>query len=614
MKYLALISIFILSLGFINAPVYAQAECTPIEGGPGGPGGGGSCDWSEAKAHITATESGGDYTRLGPRHSTMGYACGKYQFMETTIDGYIRSAPHCNGSACDDPTFSQCPKWRSEPCFCVQECFMDAMLADNLERIRNDPACQQLLNGGSINGCSGQGQTLSCSVTESGLLAAFHLGGTDECRKILANGCGDSDSTGTSTGYYTCKHGGLPVPGDCSPAEYGVTPGERPPTATWEQYQFMIESGDIPNIGFSILGSWVHSLAQMTEQLTVTMVQQVQVIGTFFDAKHQLETQRILRLKHAEAHKDYQPSEQMCEIGTFVRNLANTEERAVLTHTAMVRSMLDRALGTGDSQTSYIGMDEDTRLKAYIDKFCDIKDNAQQNTLLCRTSGTAEQQNADINFTQTIDAPLTIKLNLLDTTTEPGEESLFAFLDYIFMQDSFPWISAGKTKLIKFKKPYQAMRSLVAMRSVAQDSFAYIISEKTQSPDGSENVGPYMKSLLKEMGISEDEMEERLGDNPSYYAQMEMLTKIIYQNPEFISNLYDKPANVKRIRAAMTAIKLMQDRDIHKALMRREMLMSMLLELNLRKEQKSLSQSVDFVNSNPAGIVDSNGQIIQMGP
>ena len=114
MKYLALISIFILSLGFINAPVYAQAECTPIEGGPGGPGGGGSCDWSEAKAHITATESGGDYTRLGPRHSTMGYACGKYQFMETTIDGYIRSAPHCNGSACDDPTFSQCPKWRSE--------------------------------------------------------------------------------------------------------------------------------------------------------------------------------------------------------------------------------------------------------------------------------------------------------------------------------------------------------------------------------------------------------------------------------------------------------------------------------------------------------------------
>jgi hypothetical protein len=496
---------------------------------------------------------------------------------------------------------------------------MDALLADNLERIRNDPACQRLLNGGTINGCSGQGQTLSCQVTESGLLAAFHLGGSDECRKIEANGCGDNDGApgrpGTTTGFYTCKHGGLPVPGNCDPAEYGITEtGERPPTATLEQYEFMIYSGDIPNTGFTILGSWVHSLAQMTEQFTTTMIQQVQVIGTFFDAKHQLETQRILRLKHAEAHKDYHPSEQMCEIGTFVRNLANTEERAVLTQTAMVRSMLDRALGSGDSKTSYIGVDEDTRLKAYIEKFCLIDDNAQQNQLLCKKSGPAEQQNADINFTQTIDAPLTLDVNLLDSSTEKNEENLFAFLDYIFMQNSFPWKSDSHTNKIKFKKPYQAMRSLVAMRSVAQDSFAYIISEKTQSPDGPENVGPYMQSLLRELGISDDEIRERLGNNPSYYAQMEMLTKIIYQDPNFIANLYDKPANVKRIRAAMTAIKLMQDRDIHKALMRREMLMSMLLELNLRKEQKELSKSVDYVNSNPAGLVDSNGQLIQMGP
>jgi hypothetical protein len=48
--------------------------------------------------------------------------------------------------------------------------------------------------------------------------------------------------------------------------------------------------------------------------------------------------------------------------------------------------------------------------------------------------------------------------------------------------------------------------------------------------------------------------------------------------------------------------------------MRREMLMSMLLELNLRKEQKVLTRSVDFVNSNPAGLVDRNGQVIPMGP
>jgi hypothetical protein len=41
----------------------------------------------------------------------------------------------------------------------------------------------------------------------------------------------------------------------------------------------------------------------------------------------------------------------------------------------------------------------------------------------------------------------------------------------------------------------------------------------------------------------------------------------------------------------MTAIKLMQDRDIHDALLRREMLMSMLLEIQLRQEQTNLTNT-----------------------
>jgi hypothetical protein len=65
---------------------------------------------------------------------------------------------------------------------------------------------------------------------------------------------------------------------------------------------------------------------------------------------------------------------------------------------------------------------------------------------------------------------------------------------------------------------------------------------------------------------------------------MEVLTKKMYQNPTFYTNLIDKPANIKRMRAAMRAIKLMQDRDIASAIQRREMLMSMMLELRLREK------------------------------
>ncbi len=52
----------------------------------------------------------------------------------------------------------------------------------------------------------------------------------------------------------------------------------------------------------------------------------------------------------------------------------------------------------------------------------------------------------------------------------------------------------------------------------------------------------------------------------------------------------------------MTAIKVMQDRDIHKALLRREMLMSMLLEINLRYEQQDLENrgGINKVRSLPS--------------
>lgn len=409
----------------------------------------------------------------------------------------------------------------------------------------------------------------------------------------------------TQLQYYACKHKDLPVPGeDCAPQEYPLT--EVPLVIEpWEDDFTPAADSGIYNfnaLADTLKRIWVTSFQMMTSHLTTTMMQQVEIIGTFFDAKHQLETQRLMQQKFAQAHKDYHPSEQMCEIGTFVRDLANSEKRADLTQTAMSRAMLDRALVTGDVKTVEIGSDDETRLQAYIDKFCSIEDNAKQNELLCKKSGKPEQQNADINFTQTIDAPLTLKVNLLDNNTTEEEESLFAFLDYIFMHEAFPWISESKTVLHNFVEPYQDMRSLIAMRNIAHNSFAHIIAEKTQGPEkGGETAAPFMKALMREMGMRDKDIEKTIGENPSYYAQMEILTKKIYQHPEFVSNLYDKPANVKRIRAAMTAIKVMQDRQIHKALMRREMLISMILELQLRYQQQPLMDKVnDILSKKPA--------------
>lgn len=341
---------------------------------------------------------------------------------------------------------------------------------------------------------------------------------------------------------------------------------------------------------------WVASFMLMTEQLTTNMMQQVQIIGTFFDAKHQLETQRLFQQLQAQAHKDYHPSEQMCEIGTFVRNLARADEQTKVTRNAIQHAAVTRQLGSGDVKTvedQSNGSDQQTRAKLYIDTFCNIHDNAGQNNLLCGSSKAPNQQNADINYTQTIDFPLTFNLDLTDGDVTPEETNIFAFIDQIFMNQSFPDVPPDKTVLYNFVKPYQEMRSLVSMRTVAQNSFAHIIGEKTAATTTEGDVTPYFHSLLVELGMSPLMATEYMSDNPSYYAQMEILTKKIFQNPKFMANLYDKPTNVKRIRAALSAIKSMQDRDIHEAMQRREMLTSMILEIRLRDKQNSMTKKIE---------------------
>ncbi|MCI5060386.1 MAG: hypothetical protein MRY79_04860 [Alphaproteobacteria bacterium] len=363
------------------------------------------------------------------------------------------------------------------------------------------------------------------------------------------------------------------------------------------------------NLSQALKYIWVAAFQIMTNHMSTTMMQQAEIIGTFFDAKHQLETQRLMQQKYAQAHKDYHPSVQMCEFGTFARDLANTEARTKATQAALSRSMLDRQLVSGDGvQTAEASLsDKRTRLGGFIDKFCNKLDNAKQNDLLCQKgSPDKDQINRDIDYTATIDLPMTLKLNMVKDGSGSGnkddqkdKENVFALLDNIFMNDPWPLITSSHTEKFRFSGPYQDLRSLTAMRSVAQNSFAHIIGIKSQGPDPQNDdvdpAAPFMKALMRDLGMEDTVIEELLGKNPSYYAQMEMLTKKIYQHPEFIANLYDKPANVKRIRATLTAIKLMQDRDIHQAMQRREMLMSMLLELQLRNKQPDLNNQIEKV-------------------
>jgi len=350
------------------------------------------------------------------------------------------------------------------------------------------------------------------------------------------------------------------------------------------------------------------AMLKMTEQLTTTAVTQTASIGMLFDAKHQLESQRLLQVMQADIHKAYQPSEGLCEIGTNTRALAASEQNKKFAEIALSSYAITRNLLSGDAISGNgESSDRASRWASVRSTYCNPADNSGGFSNLCSGSDTA-RFNKDISYTNTIDTPYTIDDTNFDgaAAASANEQDLISLQSNLYGHKIIPrfndlyFMAAQNGDMVDDGAfLYMDMRSLIAQRQVAMASFQAIAAAKAA---GEDSVQPYMRALYTEMGLTEAQANELLGPRPSYYAQMELLTKKLYQNPNFYTNLYDKPANVDRKFVAMQAIGLMQKRDSFESLLRSEMSQSLWLELATEElQQKYENDSMSRGNRGNGG-------------
>ncbi|PCJ02008.1 MAG: hypothetical protein COB14_03075 [Alphaproteobacteria bacterium] len=394
--------------------------------------------------------------------------------------------------------------------------------------------------------------------------------------------------------------------------------------------------------------SW--ALREMSEELSVVMVMQTKVIGMFFDARAQLKTQRKHQELKARAHKDYHPSDQMCRIGTFMRSIAHTESKAELNKHALNKMLMNQYLATTGNSADH-GPEESqfAKLYSYSEYYCDPRDNDGATSGICPqvsapTVVRRDQFNKDVDYARMVAGRLTIDVDFSDGATRGtadndlvnDEAAIIALAKNLYFPNVFEM--PEKDVLRDDTRSHYSSRSFAAKMNVAHSSFLNIVGMKSSAPVGqsttatattppipaqmatprvptppilAEDAGwAYMKAMLREFGIVgidvnndgdvtdavdltvEEQITEILGERPSYYAQMEILTKKIYQHPNFYTNLYDKPANVDRIGASIDAITLMNQRDRFESLLRREMLTSLLIEEGLEKHVVDVSANI----------------------
>lgn len=329
--------------------------------------------------------------------------------------------------------------------------------------------------------------------------------------------------------------------------------------------------------------NFIPALMVFTQNMSTLAHDHAHAIGKLLDAKNQLETQQELEKMKFDAFRQYQPSETFCWIGTNVRSLHSAEAKANYNRIGFQQKSSNRQRGTiGTAGAGGVRDELQSRWENFKGSYCRTSDNALDGTsglnVACGSDG--DRPNADLKYTDLIDLPRTIATDFTTAAQDDTSKDIIALSNNLYGHQ-VPSRQIGDIGSAKGQDIYMKLRSITAKRNVAQSSFSSIVGLKSEGEDSSALA--FLQELVRTAGGDLSD----IGEKPSYYAQLEVLAKRMFQNPHFFANLYESPENIARKSAALSAVELMLERAIAESESRQEMIMSVLLASNLRGSVQS---------------------------
>ncbi len=364
---------------------------------------------------------------------------------------------------------------------------------------------------------------------------------------------------------------------------------------------------------------WVMTaMKMMAEQLVTNGMNQMLAVGSFLDAKDQLETQRLYQQHQAEARTDYQPTVDACVWGTAMEHITSTDRHATLAAHVLAKHGLDRQLGN-DQSAAADGPEADAnaRLTFVRSLYCNPNDNAKEMTYICPNVGQSSMYiNRDIDYSRYMGDSPTLNIDLTDTKLTGDEQDLLALQNYLYVNHPFSRLTMEQLKTQEGQEVWMLMRSVMAKHAVAENSFDNIMALKATAAPGNESNAQLISIIYQRMGLGDYDAQKMITghdsgaggndsndmspplDKPSYYALLQTLSQAVYQNPSFYVNLYDTSANIDRKNVAMQAIGLMVDRESFNSELREEGILSQILEAEVNKAQTRHEDAISRMKRN----------------
>ncbi len=339
-------------------------------------------------------------------------------------------------------------------------------------------------------------------------------------------------------------------------------------------------------------------------KISATIWTRAAMVGSFYEAQNTVHAMSVLQQGEAQAARDFLPSEALCRFGTLGQTLAADDINSRTVQGALADMGLHRSLGTeGSISRGGRGQDKMARMDDFITEYCNPNENGADGlVLMCGTDAKSRfnterdaRSNKDLNYSVTMDTPQTLDLSTNLAKPNAETDDVINLAHNLYGSDQFAErLSDRDLRKNAGQDLYLKIRSVAATRSLTQNSYNAIAGLKAAGTGQSQL---YMKNMYQELGLTEDQAVQQIGEKPSYYAQMNILTKKLYQNPNFYVNLMEGKTNVARQSGAMEGLELMQDRDIYNSMRRSEMLLAVLVQMQARK---MLTKTIENVNTKGA--------------
>jgi len=133
--------------------------------------------------------------------------------------------------------------------------------------------------------------------------------------------------------------------------------------------------------------------------------------------------------------------------------------------------------------------------------------------------------------------PGTIDVDLIDGVEAEDEEDVIALAKHLYWPTVINF--GPEDELNRKPESVLDLQRATALKNIAHTSYSNLVALKARAetpPSGGSTVEPgwtFMKTLMRDFGVSDTEIESMIGVQPSYWAQMDVLTKKMYQLPSF---------------------------------------------------------------------------------